>query len=84
MAEQSIHLQGIGRVKAIPASDLRVGMSILWNYGGADEVVKIAPKGAQSLTVTLRYQDGITGQPKEADRVMRATRLVAGFWPKAR
>lgn len=28
----TIHLQGVGRVPAIPARDLKIGMRLSWNY----------------------------------------------------
>lgn len=69
--QQSIHLIGIGRVAATTADDLRVGDVTIWNYGYREVVVAIEPKGAQSLTVTIRSRDG-----KDYQRTMRRTRLV--------
>lgn len=75
-----IRLQGIGLVKGILASELQVGMRMMWNCGFTSDVVSIAPKGAQSLTVVERdTRDG-----KEYARTMRKSRAVAAFWPKVK
>jgi translation elongation factor P/translation initiation factor 5A len=76
--ETTIRLQGIGLVKGIKASELQVGMRLVWNYGSAYDVVSIAPKGQQSLTVVERSIE--TG--KEYTRTMRQNRTVAAYWPK--
>lgn len=71
---QIIHLQGIGKVKAIPANELKIGSVIVWNYGYTSEVSEIAySKTGKTLTVTLRSNtDG-----KTYDRKLGSNRLVA-------
>lgn len=75
-----MRLQGVGWVKGITASELQIGMRMMWNYGFTTDVVSIAPKGKQSITVCER--DTETG--KEYTRTMRLSRAVAAYWPKER
>ena len=37
----TIHLQGIGRVRAKKAKDFKVGEKFLWNYGSRSKILKI-------------------------------------------
>ncbi len=74
----TIHLIAIGDVEAIPAAELRAGMRVMWNYGYTSDVVAIAPKGRDSLSVTLRSNR--TGD--ETQGTFRKGTFVAAFWPK--
>lgn len=69
-----LHLQGIGNVRAIEASQLTAGMVTVWNYGYKSEVISVEPsKTGKTITAMLKsMQDGITRQ-----RRMSAHRLVA-------
>ncbi len=69
---QSVHLQGIGRVTAKPAGEIRVGDDLYWNYGIRYTVVAVEPCGTKSVNVTERSADG-----KQYTRRMLKTRLVA-------
>lgn len=71
MTAPTIHLQGIGSVPAIPASDLEVGTVTLWNYGYEELVVSVEPASPQFVTVVLRNGRGV-----EFTRRMRRHRLV--------
>ena len=51
----SIQLQGIGKVHAKPASELKVGDVTIWNYGYREMVETIEIRG-NSVYVTLRCQ----------------------------
>lgn len=64
---QSVHLQGVGRVKAKPARDLRPGDVTVWNYGYTDKVESVEPYGKHYLRVKLT--SGV--------RQMKLSRLVA-------
>ena len=55
---ETVQLQGIGKVKAIKSEDLKVGMVRYCNYGITEEIVAIAPKGKQSLSITVRGSKG--------------------------
>jgi hypothetical protein len=69
---QAIHLQGIGLFTAKPAADLKVGDTMVWNFGGTSEVVAMRQKG-KSVYITERTKDG-----KEwPERRFLGTRLVA-------
>lgn len=70
----TINLQGLGKVKAKPASELRVGDVLSWNYSPrCSEVVAIEPCGKKSLYVTERSRK--TGA--EYKRRLLKSRLVA-------
>lgn len=68
----SIHLQGIGRVKAKPAQEFRVGDYMGWDYGGVSKVVGIAKETAKTITFLVLCSDG-----QVYERRMKKTRLVA-------
>jgi hypothetical protein len=58
MAEQQyIHLQSLGRVKAKPASELKVGDLLSWNYAYKEYQVKsirdISPKSIEIIEVNI-------------------------------
>lgn len=48
---QTTHLQGIGRVPAIPAAELAIGDTIIYNYGYRSIVCGITAKGKTQLVV---------------------------------
>lgn len=66
-------LQGIWKVEAIKASDLKIGSITIWNYGYKSEVVGIEPsKTGKTITFKMKsLQDGET-----RERKMTANRLV--------
>lgn len=70
---QMMHLQGIGKVRAKPAGELRKGDRLTWNYGQTSTVVSVRPVGAQSVEVVEEYGNG-----KRYNRTFRRTRLVCG------
>jgi hypothetical protein len=71
---ETVHLQSIGRVRAIPASELAAGDVMVWNFGHTSTVVAVTPKGAQSLTVVER--SSAAGAAHDFERVVRKTRLI--------
>ncbi len=78
--ENAMHLQGIGSVTSIPASQLQVGMRLMWNYGYTYNVLSVREKSAHSLEIV--EQSTIDG--KEWTRRLKKTRQVAAWWPKRR
>ena len=78
MSADTIQLQGVGLVSAIPAEQIQIGMRTCWNFGYTYDVIAIAPKGGQSLLFTLRNTK--TGQ--DWPKVMRKSRPVAAYWPR--
>lgn len=69
-----LHLQGIGRLPAKMASEVKVGDVLSWNYSyKCCEVVAIEECGAKSVNITERYYDS----GKEFVRRVLKTRLVA-------
>lgn len=69
-----IHLQGIGKVQAIPAKELKIGTVMMWNYGYTSEVLEITPlKSGKTIRVKmLEHSDN-----KEYMRDFRIDSLVA-------
>lgn len=72
-ATGAVQLISVGRVPAIAAEDLRVGMYSRFNYGSHEQIVTIEPKGNLSLIVTVRLKaDG-----RLFSRTVRRTTLMA-------
>lgn len=68
---ETIRLQGIGKVRAIPASDLKVGMRTVWNFGGI-EVIKSLTLSKTGKTI----QAVVDCNGKDYNRKLLGTRLV--------
>lgn len=80
IATESQQLIAVGRVPAIHAGDLEVGMYRRFNYGSHEQIVSIEPKGGQSLIVTVRLKkDGAL-----FSRTLRKTSVVAVVTDKDR
>ena len=69
----SVHLIAIGKTPAIPAGELKVGDTVVWNYGYTNEIIEITQKGSM---LVARLQD-----PKDPNKVyerrFKPTTLVA-------
>ena len=50
-----IHLQGLGLCPAKLAKDIKVGDTLLYNFGCTAEVVKIVKRTAKSVFIQTRY-----------------------------
>jgi len=70
----SIHLQGIGRVPAIPARDLRPGMLLSWNYSWRAYKVE-SVKDASPMFMEVVETNVQTG--RQSKRRLKKNRLVA-------
>lgn len=66
-----MHLIGWGDVEAQPAESVKVGDTLMWNYGSKSEVVSIDKTTAKSITISERCSNG-----KIYQRLMRKNRLV--------
>lgn len=76
--QQTIQLQGIGRVAAIPASQLVPGMLLSWNYTPLGfEVVSVREKSPQFLEIVERDRKTL----RELNRTIKKTKLVAARFP---
>ena len=71
---QTIHLQGIGPVQAIPAADIKPGDVLMWNYGYKSTVVAILSETAKSIVIQTKSDAGIF------QRRLMKSRLVALHW----
>lgn len=72
-----IHLQGIGKVKAKPAGNFKVGEKALWNYGYTSTIKNIQPVGK-----TGNFHNWTTQEDKSGgiyQRRVRKDRLVGYY-----
>jgi len=74
--EKYIHLQGVGKVQAIEAENLKKGSVLMWNSGVKSEVVDIMPRGNKQLILIEKYQS-YDGKEAIYNRIVGRTRLVA-------
>ena len=66
----TIQLQKIGKVPAQPASNIKVGTILMWNFGTTETVLEIVNETAQTLSVKIQINDYI------GVRKLKKTRLV--------
>lgn len=66
----TIQLQGIGKVKGTPASDIKVGNTLKWNFGTTSIVTKIIKETPKSIWIEENIND------KLYQRQFLKTRLV--------
>ncbi len=71
MAEDSVHLQNVGSVPAKPASEVRPGDVLLYNFGYSYTVMSVALRG-KSVVITERSDDS----GREYQRTRRTSTLV--------
>lgn len=68
-----LHLQGIGKVDAVPAKELKVGQVTVWNFGYTSKIMNIElSKTGKTLILHLLGQSG-----KVLPRKVGAERLIA-------
>jgi hypothetical protein len=60
----SIQLQGIGRFQAKTGAEIRVGDTLVWNYGGTSVVEAIVRETASFVVILERYDGDKTYQRK--------------------
>jgi len=71
----TIQLQHIGRVNAIPAGQVKEGMQLVWNFGHTSTVKAITKETLKSVWIT----EVSTETGREYNRRFLKTRLVAAF-----
>jgi predicted RecA/RadA family phage recombinase len=69
---KTIQLQGIGKLPATEAANIKAGDVLVWNFGETELVVSIEKQTAQSIWVEITSQNGYHGT-----RRMMKKRLVA-------
>lgn len=69
---QSVHIQNIGKVVAKPASELKVGDILLYNFGYTSTVKTVEQRGKSVYITVLNHSDNA-----EYSRRYTKTRLVA-------
>ena len=58
----TVHLQGVGDVPSIPASEVRIGDDRMFNYGGTEKIISIDQKSPKTLLFTYDHIDTTTGK----------------------
>ena len=71
-ATQTITLQGIGNVPAVPASELVNGTITVWNFGYREQIINTVPRGKTQLVLHIVCLN--SGNFHQ--RVINRTRLV--------
>lgn len=69
---KTIRLQSVGHVKAAPASEIKVGSVLMWNFGYTSTVEEIVKETAKTIVIKETYESG-----KTFERRLLKTRLVA-------
>lgn len=73
MSNQTIQLQSIGHVPAIPAGQLKIGQVTVWNFGSTETIVSKIKETAK--TIVFQIRDDKSGNLHQ--RRLNKTRLVA-------
>jgi hypothetical protein len=68
---KTIHLQGVGKFQAKPASEIKPGDVLVWNYGSTSTVLTVETRGKSVFTTQTAEKIGIF------ERRFLGTRLVA-------
>lgn len=68
--KNSMRLQGIGIVLGVPASEIKEGDFLVWNFGHTSEVTKILKETAKTVTLEV-IESG-----KKYERKLTKTRIV--------
>jgi hypothetical protein len=79
VAERTLHLQGIGRVAAVEAQDLKPGMILSWNYAPAKYMV-LSVRSISAHYVELTEANRVTGEVSR--RRLKKTSLIGASWPR--
>lgn len=66
-----IYLIGWGEVNAQPAGNIKVGDTLMWNYGYKSKVLSIDKTTAKSITISTKSDTG-----KVCQRTMRKSTLI--------
>jgi len=69
--EKKVHLQGIGKVQAIEAENIKAGMTLVWNFGSTSKVIDVKPRGNSQVVATMCSDYGTY------QRIFGRKRLVA-------
>jgi hypothetical protein len=69
-------LQGVGKVPAIEAENLKTGSILIWNFGSKSEVVDIMPRGKKQLIIIEKHVS-YAGKVTTSYRYVSRTRLIA-------
>jgi hypothetical protein len=68
--ENAMRLQAIGCVLGTPATQIKIGDSLMWNFGGVEVVKEILKETDKMLTISILYKD------KLYERKLAKKRLV--------
>lgn len=76
---QTIHLQNIGKAKAKPAQEFKIGEFMLWNYGSQSKVISITKETKAFITFEIMYPLGGSNDWSNtgiSERRLKKSRLV--------
>ena len=68
---RAMRLQSIGNVLGTPASEVKKGDFLMWNFGSKSEVIDIINETKSFITAKMRSEGGYEGERK-----LKKTRLV--------
>jgi len=69
----TIQLQSVGKVPAQPASNIKVGTRLMWNFGSVSEVLEIVKETAKTITI----KEKVLRSDYIGERKLFKNRLVA-------
>jgi len=67
-----IQLQGIGRKQATKAENIKVGNTLIWNFGETSKVTAILKETEKQIVIEEEYKSG-----KRYERRLGKNRLIA-------
>ena len=70
--KNAMRLQSIGNVPGTPASEIKKGDILMWNFGSKGEVIEIVSQTAKTITIKEKQ----VGGAYIGERKMTKTRLV--------
>ena len=74
-AENTTYLQGYGHVEGIPAKNLKVGDTTVWNNGGLEKVLSIEfSKTGKTMVCDVEYE--WLGEVFQTKRKLKSDRIV--------
>lgn len=72
-----MRLQGIGVVKGTQASEIKIGDTLMWNYGGTSTVETIKySKTGKTIVITEKWYNASKKEFQTSERKMTTSRLV--------
>lgn len=75
--KKETRLIGVGVIDGIEARDLKVGDTMIWNYGSEEKVVSIEmSKSGKTMKCQIEYVSSFTNELVVSERKMNCSRIV--------